>query len=234
MSRSKAVISTGVVVAVFCGLISLADTATSESLAAKKDRATSGEAVASKSPASQIASYPEAGAAERRIQAALDDETTVNFTDTPLEDAVLFLQQQHDIPILLDVLAIEEAGVLVDEPVNMVLADVSLRSAMRLILSQLTLAAVVEDDVLKITTVEVANRVQKTRSYNVSSLIQSPAEEEWSDLTAVVELVGQEHGELQITPVRSVGALVVRTSPAGHQAIVQVLESLRRFVDSRM
>ena len=109
--------------------------------------------------------------AERRITAALDDQATINFADTPLTDVVDFLSRTHEIPIILDTIAIEEAGLLVDEPVNLVLAGVTLQSALKIMLSEFELTYVIEDEVMKITTVEVANEKLSTRVYPVGDLV---------------------------------------------------------------
>ncbi len=109
--------------------------------------------------------------AERRITAALDDQTTINFADTPLTDVVDFLSRTHEIPIILDTVAIEEAGLLVDEPVNLTLAGVTLQSALKIMLSEFELTYVIEDEVMKVTTVEVANEKLSTRVYPVGDLV---------------------------------------------------------------
>ena len=108
---------------------------------------------------------------KRRITAALDDQTTINFADTPLTDVVDFLSRTHEIPIILDVVAIEEAGLLVDEPVNLTLAGVTLQSALKIMLSEFELTYVIEDEVMKVTTVEVANEKLSTRVYPVGDLV---------------------------------------------------------------
>ncbi|MFT5094981.1 MAG: hypothetical protein ACI93T_003825, partial [Porticoccaceae bacterium] len=109
--------------------------------------------------------------AERRITAALDDQTTINFADTPLTDVVDYLSRTHEIPIILDTVAIEEAGLLVDEPVNLVLAGITLQSALKIMLSEFELTYVIEDEVMKITTIEVANEKLSTRVYPVGDLV---------------------------------------------------------------
>lgn len=109
--------------------------------------------------------------AERRITAALDDQTTINFADTPLTDVVDYLSRTHEIPIILDVVAIEEAGLLVDEPVNLVLAGITLQSALKIMLAEFELTYVIEDEVMKITTVEVAAEKLSTRVYPVGDLV---------------------------------------------------------------
>lgn len=112
-----------------------------------------------------------ASTAEKRITAALDDQTTINFADTPLVDAIEYLQRQHEIPIILDTVSIEEAGLLIDEPVNLILAGVTLQSALKIMLAELELTYVIEDEVMKITTVEVANEKLSTRVYPVGDLV---------------------------------------------------------------
>ena len=82
-------------------------------------------------------------AAERRIQASLDDETTQTFLDTPLEEAIDALKETHDIPIVIDRRALEEIGLTPDTPVNVDLKNVSLRSFMRLMLRELDLTYVI-------------------------------------------------------------------------------------------
>ena len=54
-----------------------------------------------------------------RIRAALGDETTQSFVDSPLEEAVQQLSQTHDIPIVVDKRALEEIGLTPDAPVSL-------------------------------------------------------------------------------------------------------------------
>jgi hypothetical protein len=68
---------------------------------------------------------------------------------------------------MLDTISIEEAGLLVDEPINLVLAGVTLRSVLNTMLSDFELTFLIEDEVMKITTVEVAGEKSASRA-NVS------------------------------------------------------------------
>ncbi|MCG8653615.1 MAG: hypothetical protein MI861_27505, partial [Pirellulales bacterium] len=76
---------------------------------------------------------------EKRISAALDDETSHTFLELPLEDAARQISEAHDIPIVVDRRALEEIGLTVDQPVTMDLKNVSLRSFLRLMLRELDL-----------------------------------------------------------------------------------------------
>ena len=112
--------------------------------------------------------------AEERIQSALGTETEVEFLDTSLTDAMTFLGDQHNIQIILDELALSEEGLQPDEPITRTLSGVSLRSALRIILQPLGLQYVIQDEVMKITTVTAANDLEKygsTRVYPVGDLV---------------------------------------------------------------
>ncbi len=91
-----------------------------------------------------------------RIRAALDDETTQAFVDTPLQDAILQISRTHDIPIVIDRRALEEIGLSQEEPINLMLRKVTLRSFLRLMLREHELTYVIKDDVMQITTMQAA------------------------------------------------------------------------------
>ncbi len=109
-------------------------------------------------------------AAEKRINAALDDESSCNFADTPLADAVTFLATQHEIPILLDSAALEAAGAATDAPVTLTLSGVPLRSVLNIMLKPMSLTYVIQDNVMFITTIDEANQRLQTRVYPVGDL----------------------------------------------------------------
>jgi len=94
--------------------------------------------------------------AERRIMDELDSETRLTFFDQPLKDVVDSIKSQHNIPIFIDDRALVEVGLDSNVPVNFDLKGVSLRSGLKLMLNQLGLTYVINDEVLKITTPEVA------------------------------------------------------------------------------
>jgi hypothetical protein len=107
----------------------------------------------------------------RRIRSALDDETRIGCIETPLEQMATFLSDQHDIPILLDGWALDDAGIGTDSPVTLEIKGVSLRSGLRLLLRGLDLDFAIVDEVLLITVPEVAARHTEVCIYNVAELI---------------------------------------------------------------
>jgi hypothetical protein len=110
---------------------------------------------------------------EEKIQAALIDPTgvTIEFIDTPLKDAMEFIADAHEITILIDEVALTEEGVNLDEPINRTLSGITLRSALKIILEPLGLTYVIEDEVMKITTIIAADDLLSTRVYPVGDLV---------------------------------------------------------------
>jgi hypothetical protein len=120
-------------------------------------------------------------ARERRIRKKLDDAAgKLEFTETPLHDVVARIQDLHDIPVQIDAKALEDAGLDLDAPITRDIADVSLRSAIRLLFGDLDLTHVVVDDVLMVTT--------KDRAAENLSVVLYPVP--WGyDLTSLIDVV---------------------------------------------
>ncbi|HEY2411822.1 MAG TPA: hypothetical protein VGI40_06255 [Pirellulaceae bacterium] len=93
---------------------------------------------------------------EASIRAELNKTTYVDVVEMPLKDVVLYLQETHNIPIILSLRKLEEASISPDTPVTKSLRGITLRSALKLLLNDLDLAYVVENGVLTITTKEDA------------------------------------------------------------------------------
>ena len=108
---------------------------------------------------------------EERIVRALDDETEFEFVDLPLRDIVDYLKQQHNIQIILDEQALLDEGIQPDEPVNISLSGISLRSALKIILEPLALTYVIQDEVMRLTTETKAEELMSTRVYPVADLV---------------------------------------------------------------
>ncbi len=111
------------------------------------------------------------GPAEKKIHDALDQDTTMEFTEMPLQDAMDYLKDLHGIEIQLDSKALEEAGIGSDSPVTLNLKGISLRSALRLLLNPMDLTSIIKDEVLLITTKEKADTELVTKTYPVADLV---------------------------------------------------------------
>ena len=113
----------------------------------------------------------ERGSAEQAIYDALEDDTHFEFIETPLSDVVAYLQDLHKVQIQLDTKSLDGVGIGTDTPISRSLTGISLRSALRLLLKDLELTYVIQDEVLMITTPEVAEENLITKVYPVGDLV---------------------------------------------------------------
>lgn len=177
---------------------------------------------------------PAPGEAEQRILASLNEKTKTEFIDTPLTDAVQFLAMSAGISIIIDGVALDDEGIPTDEPINLSLTGVSLRSTLKIMLENIGLTWVIEDEVLKITSKTVAARKQLTRVYPVGDLADPVEQESWKELIATLQsgVTDAEWEDVDgtggsVTSVRAAGALVIRQTRATHEKIGELLHSLR-------
>ncbi|MEZ6067356.1 MAG: hypothetical protein R3B90_17005 [Planctomycetaceae bacterium] len=108
---------------------------------------------------------------EAKIYEALEKKVEIEFIDTELGQALEYLKDRYQIPIIPDETRMTEYGVGLDQPVNLVIAGISMRSALKLLLEPYELTYIVEDEVMKITTAEYANELLQTRVYPVADLV---------------------------------------------------------------
>jgi hypothetical protein len=124
--------------------------------------------------------------AERRIHAALGSQTTITLIETPLQEAMQVFSRNHDIPIVIDSRALEEIGLDSNVGVNIDLRNVTLRSALRLLLRDLDLTYMIRDEVMQITTVEAAENNLVLEMYVLPDHLAEKADQVIKVLTATV------------------------------------------------
>jgi hypothetical protein len=107
----------------------------------------------------------------KKIERALRQPTFMDFSETPLSQAIQFLGTQHNINIYLDETALANAMVDRDQAVTLQLTGISLRSGLRLLLDPLNLTYNIENEVLKITDKESTKKTNVVRVYPVADLV---------------------------------------------------------------
>jgi hypothetical protein len=168
--------------------------------------------------------------------------TGLDFTQEPLENVFNFLQSEYAIPIQLDTPAMEDAGLTPEEQVTIQVMNVSLRSALRLLLKQKQLTYVIRDEVLIITTPEEAESELVVCVYDVRDILahqtrpaqgKVPAGPDYDPLIdAVVSCVATETwaesggGEAEIRPLPP-GLLIISQTRAVHDEITGLLATIR-------
>jgi hypothetical protein len=104
------------------------------------------------------------------IRQALTKKVTWDFCETQLADVLEFLRKDLNIPIRLDAHALSDAGVTPETPISVNMAGISAKTALKLLLSDLSLAYYVEGEVMVISTAEVVDGKLYTVIYNVSEM----------------------------------------------------------------
>lgn len=167
---------------------------------------------------------------EERIQAALSDTTEVAFTDSPLEEGLKYLEDLHNVEIWLDNASLASANVHSDQPMNLQMSGVSLRSVLRLILEPLALTYIIESEVLKVTTQATADKAIITRTYPVSDLFSTreEAEELVESLVCGLGLVQKtKDGPAPLAVSVPSAAIIARLSRSQQDQLLQLLRDLR-------
>jgi hypothetical protein len=176
----------------------------------------------------------------RRIEEELKKPTQMEFVETPLQDIIDFLKNFHGVEIQLDKKALDEAGVGTDTPITKNLKGISLRSALRLVLSELELTYMIRGGVLLITTQEQADSRLYTVIYEVADLVtcRDDMDRLWDDYDTLVDLItstvvpttwDEVGGAGSIAPASFAGArvLVVTQNQEVQDQIIDLLRKLR-------
>ncbi len=168
---------------------------------------------------------PRLSKSEQKIVDALGKTTEVAFRDNDLAGALSYLAELHQIEIWVDSVRVNPE----DVTVTLESTTVSLRSCLNLILEPHGLCFLVEDDILKVTSTEVAESKFITRTYPVGDLFSTPEEAE--ELLQVLECgLGLRHGDeapRSLAISTKSRALVVRQTHQVHDQLLQLLRDLR-------
>jgi general secretion pathway protein D len=109
---------------------------------------------------------------EIEIEQKLRTPVSLRFRETPLSEVMDYLARLARVNIHLDPQGLALEGVNTNTPVTIDLPDdISLRSALNLILQPLRLSYVIKDEVLKVTSQELRDGEVYTVTYNVADLV---------------------------------------------------------------
>lgn len=168
---------------------------------------------------------------ERHIESSLGKSLSLSFQNTPLTEVVGSFARQLAINVVIDNESLTEEGIPTDTPVTLQLKQVTGRSALELLLQPLQLSAVIENEVLLVTTAAKEKEKLVTRTYPVSDLIGP--NEDYQSLIRMLEssTSGQwlsSHGEGgTMTELQTAGSLVVRQTPAVQTQVLNLLRQQR-------
>ncbi|HTQ40782.1 MAG TPA: hypothetical protein VMJ32_17300 [Pirellulales bacterium] len=183
---------------------------------------------------------------EQSIKQALSDKTSFDFRGVPLSDAMQAIAEKHHILIQVDNTALKAAGIdPTTTQVTMVVKDITLRSALNLLLSQYELAALIKNETLLFTTKAKADSMFETRLYDVRDLIlhdyNSTGTVDFDSLVDAIKSTinpqswdkagGQ--GSVATFSDNGVCALIVWQNYDGHEQLETLLQGLRQLKPQR-
>ena len=110
--------------------------------------------------------------AEIEIQQQLKTKVQVNFENRPLTEVLDTLSNLSGVPIFVDLPGLQAEGLTSSEPVTLRLRqEISLKSALNLILEPLRLNYVIKNEVLKVTSEQTKESQVFARVYDVADLV---------------------------------------------------------------
>ena len=135
-----------------------------------------------------VSNSPAQSQVHKSIEQALDEQAEVDAIDQPLIDVIRQLRDGTGQNFAIDLPALEEEGVTTSTAVSLQLRGVTLRSALKILLSEFNLTWIVENEVIKITSVTRAMGTLDVRAYRVGGLLM-PDEDKEQQLERLIELV---------------------------------------------
>ncbi len=167
----------------------------------------------------------------RKLDKALAGAVSVDFTDTPLDEALAELAEQSGAEIVLDPRLAVGSDTRRERRVTTRLSEISLRAALRLILRDLDLAYGVRRDVIIVSTPkrleEEAGRELYVRFYPVGDLVGS--DDATGRLQDLCDLSWMCCARVHALSSDKLQLLVVRQTDEVHENIAELLVGLRHI-----
>jgi type II secretory pathway component GspD/PulD (secretin) len=108
---------------------------------------------------------------ELEIERKLNTPVSMNFVDQPLRQVIDDIRAWNSLNIYVDEPALLQEGISLDRPITLKLDQVSLKSALNMVLHNVHLTHVIQDEVLRITTEAQARGKLLTVVHQVADLV---------------------------------------------------------------
>jgi hypothetical protein len=109
---------------------------------------------------------------ERTILEGLRKPTSVDYNNEPFSAVINYLSKVVGQPIVVDKMALEEVNVTYDTPITLQYPKpVSVRTALKRILSDLNLTYVIRNETIEVTSITRAREMLTTRTYYIGDLV---------------------------------------------------------------
>ncbi|MEX2286356.1 MAG: hypothetical protein WD648_04650 [Planctomycetaceae bacterium] len=185
---------------------------------------------ANKSAPPQIADEPKTIDPALHVPPKLAAKVTVNFANSSLNEIAQWIAEQQKIPVMFDNKALAAEGIPLGEPVTDHLNNEPLYLLLNR-LSSLGLAWYVDEEILHITTIKVANEKATTRSYILGDLLDAGYKRDLlvdTIIEATLQPWESKDGEGAADPEWLGDVLFVRQNDRAHYEIAGLLAALRK------
>ena len=183
------------------------------------------------------AELPQSAAKETEslIRKALDEKTEFHFVEKPLYEVADAIAKKHNIQIVLNKKALDDAGIGSDTPITWKLKNISLRSALHLSLRDLDMTWVIADEVLQLTTVDDAGQMLVPVVYDVTDLVAAEGGADFDTLidllTSIIDPSTWDQvggpGSIAPYPLDPAQVIVISQTHETHERVAKFLSDLR-------
>jgi hypothetical protein len=145
-----------------------------------------------------------------------------------------FYSEKHNIPVVIDVRALDEVGIGSDTPITLNAKQAPLRLLLRRMLRDVELTTLIADEVLIITTPETAEARLDTRLYPMNDLAEETGRIDFDEVIQVLTTTVEPDswsdvgGPGAIEVLTSPPALVISQTSDVHTRVAGLLTELRR------
>lgn len=178
-------------------------------------------------------STPQKTEREKEVERALEKNISLHFEKTKLEEIFRHITGVAKINVVLDNMGLEEEGLTSDTPVTIDVEDITLESALGVLLKPLNLDYKIEDEVLKITSRMRKQGPLQTRTYPIAELLK-----EKNDSDTLIDILETQidpnswakyGGPASLHPYTSTRSLVVRQTKENHEKIAKLIKLLKEL-----
>lgn len=161
--------------------------------------------------------------------AFLTEPTEVEFNETPLSEAGIYLESLHNVPVMLHRTALTDAGIELDHPVTLRLKGLSLEEVLNHFTRQLGLSWEVDAGIVRITTPDSATMAahMRTRHFDLRRLTRRG--HKLDTLLNVIRLAGSDwsyDGSGEATTALIGESVVVRQTFQNQRRIARALAAI--------
>ncbi len=202
-----------------------------QSTTESKPSASNGE-----SPSHDVADKDPRDSLDRFLR-LIEEETTFDFFETPLEEVASEIAQRHDINVMLNKPALEDLAIDASEPITIEIGRVSLETALDMLLREHNLDYGFQENVLIISTVEDVETRLQTHVYDVRDMLN--AKQPWRSLDLLMEAIAGSVGTDSWEEVGGPGTihayqgnLIVSQTWRQHREIARLLKVLRQNIQA--